>query len=234
MQETTRLLTEIEPETKKGESLYFELCKGGYFSDTEEYGLKVTGKTVQNGTPTPENPVPIQCVKQGTRILCGNEITVPCDLYEGDIWYPISGKVKKITKILALENFWFQDYVYQGLSGVYTSGGLDNKYLRIEGYCTHEKSVGEYYNNFGTYMWLGVNNDTICWIGILDELNLSTANEFMKWVKSNHVTVVYKSRKTVIEQYEPQPIFAPKGTVNVNQQVIEQAAELSATMLVKR
>ncbi len=61
--------------TDIGEALHFEMCKGGYFSDQEEYGLRVTGKTFQDGTPAPDAPVPIQCVKAGTRVMvCGKNL----------------------------------------------------------------------------------------------------------------------------------------------------------------
>ncbi len=37
-----------------------------------------------------------------------------------------------------------------------------------------------------------------------------------------------------LEQYDPQPIFAPSGTVNVLQEPVDLTADLSATMLVRR
>lgn len=43
---------------------------------------------------------------------------------------------------------------------------------------------------------------------------------------------VYKQDVSV-EQYNPQPIFAPQGTVNVIQEPVELSTELSATMLCK-
>ena len=50
----------------------------------DKYGLKVVGKAHQTN-----------CVKMGSKIICGNEVTVPCDLYEGDIWYPVNGRVER-------------------------------------------------------------------------------------------------------------------------------------------
>lgn len=241
MQETTRLLTEIEPETKKGESLYFELCNGGYFSDIEEYGLKVTGKIYQERKPSPKNPTQIQCVKEGTKIICANEITVPCDLYEGDIWYPSSGKVEKYN-FVGEHGGYGNIYNWAGTKGV--SGGfvMPEKRTRAKGYCSHSSNIGTLYEGSDN-VWFGVESKNTYWTGILTILGFDKLDNpmqaFKEWVelqKANGtpVLLVAKLNKPIIEQYTPQPIFAPKGTVNVNQQVIEQAAELSATMLVKR
>ena len=102
MRPITMLESQFKIDTKTGESLHFENCKGGYFSVNEEYGLKVSGKSMQIGISTPEKPVPIQCVKKGTKIICGNEFTVPCDLYDGDIWYPAGGYVIRDNEVIDL------------------------------------------------------------------------------------------------------------------------------------
>ncbi len=47
MRRTTAILNQWKAETQTEKDLHFELCKGGYFSDQEEYGLKVVGKTDQ-------------------------------------------------------------------------------------------------------------------------------------------------------------------------------------------
>ncbi len=91
--------------SQTGETLRFDDCKGGYFSTEEEFGLRVAGRTAQAGTPTPSSPVPIRCVRAGTVVRCRGEgdntapveITVPCDLYEGDVWWPMSGRVERTT-----------------------------------------------------------------------------------------------------------------------------------------
>lgn len=37
-----------------------------------------------------------KCVRAGTEIVCGDSIlTAPCDLFEGDVWYPTEGVVEK-------------------------------------------------------------------------------------------------------------------------------------------
>lgn len=102
MRPITMLQSQFKIDTKAGESLHFENCKGGYFSVNDEYGLKVSGKTMQIGVSTPEKPAAVRCVKRGTKIICGNEITVPCDLYDGDVWYPAGGYVIRDNEIIYL------------------------------------------------------------------------------------------------------------------------------------
>ncbi len=57
-------------------SLRFENCKGGYFSTEEEYTLKLHG--------------PATAV---AKVVCGNGVTLPTDLNEGDVWMPMLGKI---------------------------------------------------------------------------------------------------------------------------------------------
>ena len=102
MRPITMLQSQFKIDTKAGESLHFEGCKGGYFSVNEEYGLKVEGKTLQGETLIPWKSAPIRCVKKGTKIICGNKITVPCDLYEGDVWYPSGGYVIRDNEVIDL------------------------------------------------------------------------------------------------------------------------------------
>ncbi len=114
--------------SQTGETLRFDDCKGGYFSTEEEFGLRVAGRTAQAGTPTPTSPVPIRCVRAGTVVRCRGEgdntasveITVPCDLYEGDVWWPMSGRVERTTGRI-------DAYGGEAISGPYTSttGGPD-------------------------------------------------------------------------------------------------------------
>ena len=238
MRPITMLQSQFKIDNKEGESLHFEKCKGGYFSSIDEYGLKVVGKTLQDGTPSPEKTVPIQCVKQGTRIICGNEITVPCDLYKGDIWYPASGYVIKYNGVTDLSKevqWWIYDYphtinpdvwcyvatLYKKAIGYQTS--KCNRFTNISGAFAKVVDAGSYSDHYSrSYAYF-----------ISD---LPTLSEFKDWLteqsKSNNpVTLVYKLANPVVEQYEPQYLFAPQGTVDVTQSGTELTADLSATML---
>lgn len=129
-------------------------------------------------SPNPDYPQPIQCVKAGTKVQCCDvnnvvsEITVPVDLYKGDIYCPASGKIERYT-------------------------------AKIDSY-SEEQITGEYISTTG-------------------ELDIGA-------------TVVYKLSEPIIEQNDDwiQPIFAPSGTVNVLHTPTELSADLSATVLVRR
>ncbi len=118
-------------------------------------------------SPNPNYPQAIKCVKQGTKIICGNEITLPCDLYEGDIWFPMNGRVER----------------HNGIIESYNGEALPENYISTTG----QLSLG--------------------------------------------AKVVYPLSAPVIENYSPQPIFAHQGTVNVTQVPEDLHADLSATLL---
>lgn len=109
-------------------------------SDQPLRGLKLFGKSVQNGTPTPENPVPIVSV--------GEDGKVDCKLYGGNlIQYPFMHTTKTQNGITFTDNrdgtitvngtatenavFYFSRVVLY--PGTYTLAGLDgasgNTYL---------------------------------------------------------------------------------------------------------
>ena len=238
MRPITMLESQFKIDTESGMSLHFEKCKGGYFSSIDEYGLKVVGKTLQDGTPSPEETVPIQCVKQGTKIICGNEITVPCDLYEDDIWYPASGYVIKNNEAIDIagESAWWEyNYPHSINPGVWCYVTLTSK--KAAGYqmskCNGFKNVTGAFGKFsehGTYS----DHPSVTYTYFIS--NIPTLAEFRAWLaeqsqSNNPVILVYKLQTPVIEQYEPQFLFAPRGTADVTQKEIELPANLSATML---
>lgn len=260
MRRTTALMSQFKANTQTGENLTFELCKGGYFSDKDEYGLKVIGKTIQDGIPTPSSPVPIQCVKQGTKIFCGNEIITPCDLYEGDTWYPSSGKVERRNKIHVLSSSYLRfdkvpwtntphlfrvehwtnipDVEYKnedGFVGINCSilQALPYHSGKVSYYSTRQDDNYQYtvalsYENVLT-------NQQRIFIKVID---CSTVDECMAWIKSleeagTPLTFLYKTNKVTLEQYDPQPVFAPQGTVEVLQEPLDLSANLEATLLTK-
>ena len=78
-------------------------------ADNYKEGFAIKGYTKQNGTPSPTNPVKIECLKANTIIKINDnkgdlvqDLTVPCDLYEGDVWYPTSGKIERSSMLLEL------------------------------------------------------------------------------------------------------------------------------------
>lgn len=70
MRPITMLSAQYKIENKSGEHIEYNLCKGGYFSNVEEYGLKIIGKTQQKAEPIPENPQEVECVKVNSKYVC--------------------------------------------------------------------------------------------------------------------------------------------------------------------
>ena len=238
MRPITMLQSQFKIDNKEGESLHFEKCKGGYFSSIDEYGLKVVGKTLQDGTPSPEKTVPIQCVKQGTRIICGNEITVPCDLYEDDIWYPASGYVIKNNEAIDISKeveWWEYNYPHEINPDIWCYVTLTSK--KAVGYQMSKcNGFVNFTGAFGKYSEHGAYSDhpSVTYTYFIS--NIPTLAEFREWLaerseSNDPVILVYKLANPIVEQYEPQYLFAPRGTADVTQNGIELTADLSAVML---
>ncbi len=88
-------------------------------STSEEYEAYNGGVSV----PNPDTPKPIQCVKAGTMISCGEcQLTTPCDLFEGDIYYPVSGKVERHNGYIASYNGETVPDGYTSTTGELTTG----------------------------------------------------------------------------------------------------------------
>ena len=238
MRPITMLQSQFKIDNKEGESLHFEKCKGGYFSSIDEYGLKVVGKTLQDGTPSPEKTVPIQCVKQGTRIICGNEITVPCDLYEDDIWYPASGYVIKNNKAIDISKeveWWEYSYTHNINPDVWCYATSTRK--KTIG--NQKSKCNRFVNNSGAFnkaVDAGNYTDhpTVTYTYFISDI--PTLADFREWLaerseSNDPVILVYKLANPIVEQYEPQYLFAPRGTADVTQNGIELTADLSAVML---
>ncbi len=195
--------------------------------------------------PSPTNPAPIQCVKAGTVIRCGNAITVPCDLYEGDVWYPAGGKVVKHTAaqhfntsvtIETKANDYFVIYWGHAFSNISEYGECVCPILRgipkggqygtpnsiLYGYAGQPR-----YRLFITYSALGLTST-------------ATDNElvaaYLDFIRNNpeDAKIVYRTATPIIEHYPPQPLFAPPGTAAVTQEPTDLTAELAATMLIRR
>lgn len=361
MRRLTAEMSQWRAQAWTGESLVFERCKGGYFSTLDDYALTVTGAQAQSGTPTPESPLPIQCVKAGTTIrvftpftqctawinvsnqlafssdsfsvrmaikpsrqyelyldtnvstlfragvtssssipvlgapitlspcVRGNtpsyitlnagasgryiwvqisasqrqaiysltvidkstgktykpfavsEATLPCDLYAGDVWVPMTGKVVRNKQYLALNGTekWLRSPANNGdaylftLPGRYNTTGTRSLLCNAYGYFMYN------YTQSASNRNNTVSFDSIGSCLYIRNDRFDTADEFMAYLAAQHtagtpVTVVYELATPIVEQYDPQPIFAPQGAVQVTQTPVELAANLSATMLVRR
>ena len=246
MRAITMMQAQWRADSRQGESLTFQNCKGGYFSVDEKYALKVIGKTAQSGVPTPESPCPLDCVKSGTVVRCGEEqVSVPCDLYQNDIWYPTIGKAEKYTKIKVLDGSeaWmkypllaptndvsvfyclFSDAkIGFGRSKCNYFANTDNG----DGYQDTTASVGLYADHEKQkYKYFGWGTAT------------STVEDFKSWLSEKNsagesVILAYEIARPIVQEYASKTILAPSGTVTVTQEATKEPAELSATMPVRR
>ncbi len=238
MRRITALLTQWGANRQHGESLCFEACKGGYFSTVEEYALKVVGKMAQGGTPTPQSPVAIRRVAAGSRVVCeGSAVTVPCDLYEGDVWYPMSGMVVRQYSAVVLDGS--ADEIWSGAGPVFQvelpllgkADEYQNRILcdRLAVASNHialsaTNRMSGYYDSADRY-------PTQNWLCVYYTGSLT---DFRSWLSQNPLEVVYRLGEPLMERYSPQKMVAPSGTAMVAQEPLDLAADLSATMLVWR
>lgn len=179
----------------------------------------------------------------------GSEIIVPCDLYEGDIWYPMSGKVERHNRVLTLDGTSSAFFPYTENGNVcaaalnvsddppMNSGGTIlvkcNTFKGTSRYHIYENATkgGEFISADPTYIRILSDSLTIPYPGDATPIN--------KYVKDRYdagkpMTVVYKKQVPSVESYDPQPIRAPQGEVNVIQKNTDVTANMVATMLIRR
>ncbi len=87
------------------------------------YHMDSTYEAYCGGIPAPNKSYPqsIRRVKAGTTVSCGTmKMVTPCDLYGGDIWFPMTGKVERHSGRIASYN---GEAVPAGYTS--TTGGLD-------------------------------------------------------------------------------------------------------------
>lgn len=103
-------------------------------------------------------------------------------------------------------------YFYNGLKSIMSTNALAESKTRASGMCNAESQIGSYFDSTGHYMWLGVNNTSIYWVGILDYLNLTTVTEFKEWLKTNPVLIYYSLTTPTEETADLPSITTKKGT----------------------
>ena len=81
-------------------------------------------------------------------------------------------------------------YVYNNMNGVIFQYTLGQNYKRALGFCTHAEKIGLFTTS--NSLWIGVDSPHIYWVGILDELGLTTIDEFKTWLSSNNVDICYQ------------------------------------------
>lgn len=299
MRRTTALMAMWKAETKKGESLHFENCKGGYFSALDEYGLKVVGRTAQN-TLSGKNLFDINyCVSLSgnTPYLETNELgelivkapcwhidssSIACFTVPGDGYYyltlsrqsEVSEGIKfKLYDKTTGQILLFSSGCFYAMEGdqlsirSWNDAGTNLGTVQIEKgkigtewehYCGGIPSPNPNYPQpilcvkKGSVITCG-NSQVITpcelyegdiWYpisGKVEKHNFVIDSYAGETVTTPYVSttgeltvgakVVVKSDTPVTEQYEPQPIFASQGTVDILQQPTDLIANLEATVL---
>lgn len=199
--------------------------------------IKINGESNQAGTPSPSTPVNINSPSNFDLITTDESgqtktINFPYTLNglsDGTKDYIEIDNINKIAKLYKfvgefefLDSGTYSPYTYNGLLGVYSSL-LPERYTRVDGVCSHEKRVGAYYMSTGTYIWIGVNSQQVLWVGILDELNITSLAEFKTWLgqqtaNGNTVKGIYKLKTPVVTDldYDEVTTYCPYTKIYTN------------------
>lgn len=102
-------------------------------------------------------------------------------------------------------------YEYNGKNGVFFSYPLLYRTNKTEGVCSHGICTNQYNPEYDSFIWLGVNNQMVYWVGILDVLGLSTVDEFKVWLDTQNVQIVYPAQEPITIQLSPTEILALSG-----------------------
>ena len=172
-------------------------------------GVTVSWEPRQEGTgdPSPENVRPITGLDEVTVTLSDGvsdgattTLALPETIYGGTV-DAVTGEGEKTWEILELngtENW--NNYTFDEKPGFYCAdvlGKFGENYVRVEGLCnmTIVYKTGTY--PASSYIWCGVNNRSIYWVGAPNLLNTPTVSEFKSYLASQAaagtpVTIVYK------------------------------------------
>lgn len=254
--------------------IQFTNCKGGYFSTLPDFGLRVEGDTLQDGTQT------VRRVKAGSKIRCcgenlfsGNPAVDYTYTYNGitiaynhitDVW-TAQGTCSGLFPREAFLKYTLPPGTYtysidwlhihpdtQKNSNIFqswdiTSGSFVSLHYQIG---TNIQKV-----TFTVDKYTTVRNRLIFYEGGFYDISFrvmlacgGTMKDYQRHIRSEIVvpcdlyegdvwypmTGVVERMNGTTEQYPPQPIFANAGTVNLLQEPLDLPAKLSATMMTRR
>ena len=182
------------------------------------YPLEITSQIVPvqagNGDPSPDNVRPIRGWTEATLTHNDTPITLPFGqtVYGGTLDWT-TGVLTVNSIFLKLDTTYvIRPYQFLDKNGVYFSPSLLYIANRVEGVCSHGICANQVSIPNKSYIWLGVENKMVYWIGILDALGLSTVDEFKTWLNTQNVQIVYPMEEPVTIQLTPQEILALSGT----------------------
>lgn len=183
-----------------------------------------------------------------------NSVTLPCDLYDGDVWYPMSGKAELQSIPLTTTTAWintnnqlafspdsfsarfevepntqYELYLDTDAASLFRAGATSSEVLPVLGAPIALSSVTR--TNAPSHITLNTGaSSKYIWV----QVSAGQSQAIYSLTAINKATGEARQMCVTTEQYDPQPIFAPAGTVQMVQDVVELAAGLSATMLVRR
>ena len=199
----------------------------------------IYGSSIQDGTPTPDNPVEVQSV--GDLITEGEhtgKYKIPvnvnganaANIYLDEPLRKIDDKadyinfankkvVRNIGKSVLSPDGPYAYYLWSNRHGVMWNGLPEGGSLK-KGLCNRENHFSQAGVDVHA-MWLGVgNNPYIYWIGILDALNIYSAEktndemkaEFKAWLENNPTYVCYPLNTPVSESVDLPAVKLGKNT----------------------
>ena len=102
-------------------------------------------------------------------------------------------------------------YDFDNKHGVMIAYKIDPDSRRINGYCSHAQPMSGANQN----MWLGVGNSYIYWLDILDDLGLTSIEQFKNWLDTQNVVCTYKLNTPIEHQLTPTQLKTLRGTNNI-------------------
>ncbi len=207
--------------------------------DTDTGAPNQTIKITLNGSASDFEWIQVEEGEDATAFFAPRDLSVPCDLYEGDIWYPATGKVERHRKLTALPPMQRTSSTgrVDGFHAFYGAGPTDRKWIDIPPIlCTGLQGVRKGVYSVSDYPSLkGADDSDILFLKLpasaLPEYTVEAANAYLA---EKNMMILYELDAPVIEQYTPQPIPTRPGTVTVWQSPAEEPATLTATMPVRR
>ncbi len=154
----------------------------------------------------------------------GSRITLPCDLYEGDVYYPMSGIAEHYAEVLSMDTLTLARA--GGASYVFACSMPIRTVV-----CTHIPLGDGMANTFQ----FDQNSVFVNLEGLIeaDSSGMIEPWQVEEWQangNANGVLWVLFHQTPTVRQYASQPIFAPRGEVNVIQTEEQLCADMSATM----
>lgn len=245
MRRLTAEQSQWKADTQNGSSLTIQRCKGGFFSTKEEYGLKVIGHQADN-----------RCVKTGTRVTATSQMTV------ATAWINASNQLAYSSdsfsvRLSVSSSTQYELFLDSNATSLFRAGVTSSSAMPVLGApitlspCVRGNAPDHITLNAGTnarFIWVQIASGQRQAIYSLTVIDKSNGTTFKPFVMSEVIVPcdLYEGdvwypmsgkvgkANGVVEWYDPQPIFAPQGTVQVTQTPVELSADLSATMLVRR